>query len=47
MGLPHKAPVHKDKNAKIAPVGAKARVIMPDKRVLKVRPNTLQNAMAR
>ena len=47
MGLPHKAPVHKDRNAKIAPVGASARVIMPDRRVLNTSSSTLQNAMAR
>ena len=47
MGLPHKAPVHSDKNASKAPVGASARVIKPDKRVLNTRPKTLQKAMAR
>ena len=47
IGLPHRAPVHKDKKANLAPVGANARVIMPDKRVLKVKPNMLQNAMAK
>ena len=47
MGLPHKAPVHKDKKAKMAPVGAKARHIIPDKRVLNVMPKIAQKAMAK
>jgi len=38
MGLPHIAPVANDKNANIAPVGAKARTIMPETRVLKAKP---------
>ena len=47
MGLPHSAPVHKDKKVNKAPVGARAWVIIPDKRVLKVNPKNAQNAMAR
>ena len=47
MGLPQSAPVQSDKNAQMAPVGAKALVIMPDRRVLKVRPSKAQKAMAK
>ena len=47
IGLPHSAPVQSDKNAQIAPVGASARHIIPDSRVLSVSPNRAQNAMAR
>ena len=46
IGLPHIAPVHRERKAKIAPVGANAAVIIPDRRVLKVRPKKLQKAIA-
>ena len=46
IGLPHIAPVQSDKKQKIAPVGANAAVIIPDRRVLKVSPKKLQNAIA-
>ena len=45
IGLPQKAPVHKDRNAIKAPIGAKACAIMADRRVLKTKPNPAQAAM--
>ncbi|MNR30192.1 hypothetical protein D3C85_1476330 [compost metagenome] len=33
VGLPHRAPVHKVRKVKSAPVGASARIIMNDSRV--------------
>ena len=47
MGLPHSAPVHSDKNAINAPVGASACAIMPDNRVLNDRPRPAQVAITR
>src|SRR3990167_3749713 len=47
IGLPHSAPVHSDSAANMAPVGASAEAIMPDKRVLKARPMPAQAAMIR
>ena len=38
IGLPQKAPVHSDRKAIRAPVGARAWAIMPDSRVLSARP---------
>ena len=46
MGLPHSAPVQSDKKQNTAPVGARAWVIMPETRVLKLRPSQAQKAMA-
>jgi hypothetical protein len=45
MGLPHRAPVHRDRKANRAPVGASAELIMPDRRVLKVMPMAAQKAI--
>jgi hypothetical protein len=45
IGLPQNAPVHSARKVNMAPVGARARVMMNDKRVLKARPMADQKAM--
>lgn len=45
IGLPHRAPVHSDRKANSAPVGASAALIIPDSRVLKVMPMAAQKAI--
>ena len=45
IGLPHNAPVTKDKNANNAPVGANAEAIIPDTRVFNANPKPAQPAI--
>src|SRR5487761_2336464 len=45
MGLPQREPVNKDRKANMAPVGAKAEAIMPERRVLKDKHMAGQKAM--
>src|SRR3546814_2801355 len=45
IGLPHKAPVHKERKVNMAPVGAKADAIMADRRLLYTSPIPAQKAM--
>ena len=47
IGLPHRAPVHSERKAISAPVGASACAIMPDSRVLKASPMAAQKAITR
>ena len=47
IGLPHKAPVHSDKNANSAPVGARAWLSMPAIRARNTKHTTPQKAMAK
>ncbi|MNT35209.1 hypothetical protein D3C72_1712300 [compost metagenome] len=47
VGLPHSAPVHRVRNVNSAPVGASARIIMNDRRVLKMSPSAAYPAMTR
>src|SRR5690606_25273233 len=47
VGLPHSAPVHSATKQNIAPVGASARAIMNDSRVLSTSPTADQKAMTR
>src|SRR3546814_18679351 len=42
IGLPHKAPVHKERTVNMAQVGAKADAIMADKRMSDTSPLTAQ-----
>ncbi len=45
VGLPHSAPLHSAMKVNIAPVGAIAEAIMPDRRVLRTRPSAAQHAI--
>src|SRR5690606_4242900 len=47
MGLPHKAPVHRERKVNMAPVGARADAIMADRRLLRTSPTAAQKAITK